>query len=98
MFHSNVTNEVDTDCGYTIMSRRAFHKLFKDTKKPRLAKRRIKLRTYSGHRVLVLGAAKVKVEHEGTAEDVSSSGQRFRHKSSGTRVDEGSQGRLATCT
>ena len=60
----NVIYEVDTGCGYTIMSRRAFYKLFGDSNKPRLAKCRIKLRAY---RVPVLGAAKFKVEHKGIA-------------------------------
>lgn len=63
----NVTYEVDTGCGYTIMSKRAFHKLFSDSDKPRLAKCRIKLRTYGGHKVSVLGATKVKVVHKGIA-------------------------------
>nr|XP_033495922.1 uncharacterized protein K02A2.6-like [Epinephelus lanceolatus] len=60
-----VTYEVDTGCGYTIMSKKAFHKLFSDSVKPRLAKCRIKLRTYGGHKVPIVGATKVKVEHKG---------------------------------
>lgn len=61
----SVTYEVDTGCGLTIMSRRAFQKLWKDGKKPRLVKCKINLRTYSGHRVKVLGASKLTVEYQG---------------------------------
>lgn len=61
----SVTYEVDTGCGLTIMSRRAFQKLWKDVKKPRLAKCKINLSTYGGHRVKVLGASILKVEYQG---------------------------------
>ena len=58
----NVTYEEDTGCGYTIMSRRTFAKIFDDRMKPKLVKCGIKLRTYSGHKVPIFGAAKVKVQ------------------------------------
>nr|XP_043895059.1 uncharacterized protein K02A2.6-like [Solea senegalensis] len=49
------------------MSEKAFYRLFRSGKKPRLLQCKIKLKTYGGHVVPVLGAAKVKVEHEGSA-------------------------------
>ena len=59
----DITYEVDTGCGYTIMSKKTFYSLFRGVKKPRLLQCKIKLKTYGGHAVPVLGAAKVKAEH-----------------------------------
>lgn len=47
-----------------IMSKKPFYRFFRGVKKPRLLRCRIKLKTFGGHVVPVLGAAKVKVEHE----------------------------------
>ncbi|XP_025999364.1 uncharacterized protein K02A2.6-like [Astatotilapia calliptera] len=58
----NVTFEVDTGCGYTIMSKESFKKLFEGSKAPKVSKCGIKLRTYGGHKVPVWGAAQVQVE------------------------------------
>ncbi len=57
--------EVDTGCSYTIMSKKEFKKLGKQTRKPKLGHCKINLRTYSGHPVPVMGAAYVKVEYKG---------------------------------
>ena len=58
-----VTYEVDTGCGYTIMSTGEFQNLGKQDRLPKLKQCRINLRTYSGHPVPVIGAAYVKVEY-----------------------------------
>ncbi|CAI5661061.1 unnamed protein product [Oreochromis niloticus] len=58
----NVTFEVDTGCGYTIMSKESFKKLFEGSNAPKVSKCGIKLRTYGGHKVPVWGAAQVQVE------------------------------------
>lgn len=47
------------------MSKRVFYRLFSDNCKTKLSKCKIKLRIYGGHRVPVIGGAKVKVECEG---------------------------------
>ena len=52
-----VNFEVDTGCGLTLMSQREFKKLGK--KKSDLGKCKVDLKTYSGHKVKVVGAAKV---------------------------------------
>lgn len=49
------------------MSEKAFNRLFCGVKKPSLLQCKISLKTYCGHVVPVLGAAKVKVEHEDSA-------------------------------
>ncbi|KAL3969421.1 ER membrane protein complex subunit 3 [Sarotherodon galilaeus] len=58
----NVTFEVDTGCGYTIMSKESFKKLFEGSNAPKVSKCGIKLRTYGGHKVPVWGAARIQVE------------------------------------
>ncbi|XP_023809022.1 uncharacterized protein K02A2.6-like [Oryzias latipes] len=66
-----VTYEVDTGCGYTIMSKKSFDGLFKDSKRPKLLTCGLKLKTYGGHVVPVLGAAKVKVQHGGSVKNLA---------------------------
>ncbi|CAI5685796.1 unnamed protein product [Oreochromis niloticus] len=50
----NVTFEVDTGCGCTIMSKETFKKLFEGSNAPKVSKCGIKLRMYGGHKALQL--------------------------------------------
>lgn len=56
--------EMDSGCGVTVVNYSVFKSLGeKDT--PKLRPCRVRLKTYTGHKVKVLGAAVVKVQHKG---------------------------------
>lgn len=61
-----VTFEVDTGCGVTIVSKQQYTQLWKKTAKSELNPCSLKLKTYTGERLGVLGMAHVKVQHENT--------------------------------
>lgn len=56
------------DCGVTVMNHSVFKTLEKKASKLRPC--RVRLRSYTGHRVKVLGAAIVKVQHKGLLKDL----------------------------
>ncbi|KAL7853111.1 hypothetical protein SRHO_G00188960 [Serrasalmus rhombeus] len=58
-----VTFEVDTGCGVTILSKQQYTQLWKETDTAELKPCSIKLKTYTGEKLGVLGMAQVKVQH-----------------------------------
>lgn len=61
--------EMDSGCGVTVMNHSEFKTLgVKESLK--LGPCRVRLRTYTGHRVTVLGAAVVKVRYKGLIKDL----------------------------
>ena len=61
--------EIDSGCGVTVMNRSVF-KTLRGKEAPKLHQCRVRLRTYTGRRVNVLGAAVVKVQHKGVVQDL----------------------------
>ena len=59
-----VTFEVDTGCGVTILSKQQYTQLWKKTVTAELKPCSLKLKTYTGEKLGVLGMAQVKVQHE----------------------------------
>ncbi|XP_063052002.1 uncharacterized protein K02A2.6-like [Engraulis encrasicolus] len=59
-----VTFEVDTGCGVTILSKQQYTQLWKKTDTTELKPCSLKLKTYTGEKLGVLGIAQVKVQHE----------------------------------
>ncbi|XP_037398305.1 uncharacterized protein K02A2.6-like [Pygocentrus nattereri] len=58
-----VTFEVDTGCGITILSKQQYTQLWKETDTAELKPCSLKLKTYTGEKLGVLGMAQVKVQH-----------------------------------
>lgn len=61
-----VTLEVDTGCGVTILSKRQYTQLWKKTGTSELSPCSLRLKTYTGERLGVLGMAQVKVLNKNT--------------------------------
>lgn len=61
-----VTFEVDTGCGVTILSKRQYIQLWKKTGTSELSPCSLRLKTYTGERLGVLGMAQVKVMNKNT--------------------------------
>ncbi|KAK0149179.1 hypothetical protein N1851_010298 [Merluccius polli] len=61
--------EMDSGCWVTVMNHLVF-KTLGGKEAPKLCKCQVRLRTYTGHRVQVLGAAVVKVQHKGLVQDL----------------------------
>ncbi|XP_062297408.1 uncharacterized protein K02A2.6-like [Scomber scombrus] len=61
--------EMDSGCGVTVINHLVF-KTLGGKEAPKLRPCRVRLRTYTGHRVKVLGAAVVKVQHKGLVQDL----------------------------
>ncbi|XP_039524968.1 uncharacterized protein K02A2.6-like [Pimephales promelas] len=62
---SNIPFEVDTGCGVTVMNGSNFSKLWTKHKIPELKTCSLKLKTYTGQTLAVLGSAQVEVRHKG---------------------------------
>lgn len=56
--------EVDTGCGVTVMNQSNFLKLWVKDQIPQLEPSMVKLKTYTGQALTVLGCAKVEVKHQ----------------------------------
>ena len=63
--------EVDTGCGVTVMNEADFQKLWSGKIRPELADGSIKLRTYTGQKVEILGTVTITVKHKKTRKDLS---------------------------
>lgn len=61
--------ELDSGCGVTVVNHSVF-KTLGGKEAPKLRPCRVRLKTYTGHKVKVLGAAVVKVQHKGRALDL----------------------------
>lgn len=61
--------EVDSGCGVTVMNHSVFNTL-RGKEAPKLHPCKVQLKTYTGHRVKVVGAALVKVHHKGRVHDL----------------------------
>ena len=61
-----VTLEIDTGCGVTIVSKKQYMQLWKKTEMSELKPCSIKLKTYTGERLGVLGMANVRVQTDRT--------------------------------
>ncbi|KAL6480987.1 hypothetical protein MHYP_G00090670 [Metynnis hypsauchen] len=59
-----ITFEVDTGCGVTILSKQQYTQLWRKTDTAKLKPCSLKLKTYTGEKLGVLGMAQVKVQHE----------------------------------
>lgn len=57
--------EVDTGASVSVLSENAYHQLWKATKAPALKKSAIKLRTYTGECIPIIGAIEVDIDYEG---------------------------------
>ncbi|XP_042613167.1 uncharacterized protein K02A2.6-like [Cyprinus carpio] len=67
---SNIPFEVDTGCGVTVMNGSNFSKLWEEHKNPELKTCSLKLKTYTGQALPVLGSAQVVVRHKGTVKEL----------------------------
>ncbi|KAL6471846.1 hypothetical protein MHYP_G00204960 [Metynnis hypsauchen] len=59
-----ITFEVDTGCGVTILNKQQYTQLWRKTNTAKLKPCSLKLKTYTGEKLGVLGMAQVKVQHE----------------------------------
>lgn len=60
----NVKFEVDTGCSITLMNESEFNAKWKNGKKPKMGETSLKLKTYTGEDIKVLGVADVKVNYQ----------------------------------
>lgn len=67
---SNIPFEVDTGCGVTVMNGSNFSQLWEEHKKPELKTCSLKLKTYTGQALPVLGSVQVVVRHKGTVKEL----------------------------
>ncbi|XP_060742372.1 uncharacterized protein K02A2.6-like [Tachysurus vachellii] len=67
---SNIPFEVDTGCGVTVMNGSNFSELWEEHKNPELKTCSLKLKTYTGQSLPVLGSAQVVVRHKGTVKEL----------------------------
>lgn len=57
--------ELDTGCSVTLMNSSQFYMKWKNVEVPKLRDTPIKLKTYTGEKITVIGVADVQVEYQG---------------------------------